>query len=93
MMIRIQNIRLPLDYTEDTLRRMVGRELHIPFEKITSVRLRKRSVDARKKDAVTFLATVDVRAEGERGILQRCSKNRNVSAVTEKHYRVSICHA
>ena len=92
-MIRIQNIRLPLDYTEDTLRRMVGRELHLPFEKITSVRLRKRSVDARKKDAVTFLATVDVRAEGERGILQRCSKNRNVSAVTEKHYRVSICHA
>ncbi|MCR5718816.1 MAG: FAD-dependent monooxygenase [Oscillospiraceae bacterium] len=90
-MIRIQNIRLPLDYTEDTLCRAAGQKLHIPFEKLKSVKLRKRSVDARKRDAVIFLATLDVKADGESKILSKLKKDRDISLVTEKPYRVPIC--
>ena len=90
-MIRIQNIRLPLDYTEDTLRRAVGQKLHIPFDKIRSIKLRKRSVDARKRDAISFLATLDVKAEGENRILSKTKKDRDISLVTEKPYRVPVC--
>ena len=90
-MIRIQNIRLPLDYTEDTLRRAAGQKLHLPFDKLKSVKLRKRSVDARKRDAIVFLATLDVKAEGESKILSKLKKDRDISLVTEKPYRVHIC--
>ena len=90
-MIRIQNIRLPLDYTEDTLRRAAGQKLHLPFEKLRSVKLRKRSIDARKRDAIVFLATLDVKAEGESKIIAKLKKDRDIALVTEKPYRVHIC--
>ena len=90
-MIRIQNIRLPLDYTEDTLRRAAGQKLHLPFEKLRSVKLRKRSIDARKRDAIVFLATLDVKAEGDSKIIAKLKKDRDIALVTEKPYRVHIC--
>jgi hypothetical protein len=92
-MIRIQNIRLPLDYTDDTLRRAAGQKLHLPFEKLRSVRLRKRSVDARKRDAIVFLATLDVKADGENKILAKLKKDKDISLVNDKPYRVHICHS
>ena len=82
---------MQLDYTDAALRRAVSAKLHIPEKQIKSVRLRKRSVDARKKDAVTFLLTVDVRAEGEQRILKHADKD--VQAVSEKAYRVPICRS
>ena len=90
-MIRIQNIRLPLDYNEDTLLLLVGRKLHIPFTQIKSVKLRKRSVDARRRDAVSFLATLDVKAEGESRILSKLRNDRDISLANDKPYRVHIC--
>ena len=87
-MLRIQNLRMQLDYTEADLRRAVSRKLHIPEKQIKSVKLRKRSVDARKKNDITFLLTVDVKADGEQRILKAADKD--VQAVTEKAYRVPI---
>ena len=92
-MIRIQNIRLNLDYTELDLKKAVGRKLHIPFENIQEIRLRKRSVDARKKDSISFLVTLDVKAAGEKKILQKCAKDKDISLVNDKKYKVAICHS
>ena len=41
-MIRINNIKLNLDYTDLDLKKAVGRKLHIPFEKIQEIKLKKR---------------------------------------------------
>ncbi len=90
-MIRIQNVRLPLDYTDDTLMRLAGRKLHIPFSQIKSIKLRKRSIDARKRDAISFLATLDVHCEGEKRILSATRKDRDITQEIEKPYRVHIC--
>lgn len=92
-MIRIQNLRLPLDYTEDTLLRAAGRKLHVPFSQIRSVRLRKRSIDARRRDAVCFLVTLDVLCEGEKRILSKHSHDKDISGAAQKPYRVRICHS
>ncbi len=92
-MIRIQNLKLPLDYTEDTLLRAAGRKLHIPFSQIRSVRLRKRSIDARRRDAICFLVTLDVLCDGEKRILSKLSRDKDVFAETEKPYRVRICRS
>ena len=92
-MIRIQNIRLHLDYTELDMKKTVGRKLHIPFESILEIKVRKRSVDARKKDNIHFLFTLDVKASGEKKILQKCAKDKDISLIEEKKYKIAVCHS
>ncbi len=92
-MIRINNIRLSLDYTGLDMKKAVGRKLHIPFESIQEIKIRKRSVDARKKENISFLFTLDVKALGEKKILQKCSKDKDISAVIEKKYKIAVCHS
>ncbi|MDE5753232.1 MAG: hypothetical protein K2H89_01610 [Oscillospiraceae bacterium] len=91
-MIRIQNIKLDLDYTDLDLKKAVGMKLHIPFEKIQEIRIRKRSVDARKKERILFLLTLDVKAEGEKKILQKCRNDKDISLVQDQKYKIRICH-
>ena len=62
-MLRVTGITLPLSYTEEDLRRRAADLLGISPADIVSLRLRKVSVDARKKDAVHFTATVDLTVE------------------------------
>ena len=82
-MLRVTGITLPLSYTEEDLRRRAADLLSIPQSGILSLRLRKRSVDARKKEAVHFTATVDVMVEGEEKLLRRHGKNPKISRVEE----------
>ncbi|MBR1554655.1 MAG: hypothetical protein IJ644_04595 [Oscillospiraceae bacterium] len=92
-MIRIQNIRLNLDYTELDLKKAIGRKLHIPFEDMLEIIIRKRSVDARKKDNISFLFTIDVKTSGEKKILQKCAKDKDISLAENKKYKVAVCHS
>lgn len=63
-MIEIRNLKLPLSTGlpsgEDTIRRVVVRRLGVDEASIASVRLLKRSVDARRKSEVRFVATLGV---------------------------------
>ncbi|MDE6088431.1 MAG: hypothetical protein K2G25_08610, partial [Oscillospiraceae bacterium] len=92
-MIRIQNIKLDLDYTDLDLKKAVGMKLHIPFEKIQEIRIRKRSVDARKKERILFLLTLDVRvrSDSEKKILQKCRHDKDISLIQDKKYKIRIC--
>ncbi len=59
-MIRVNGVVLPLDYDETVLRRLAAKKLKINEKDIQTIELHKRSVDARKKTDVHFLASVDV---------------------------------
>lgn len=58
-MIRIQNISLPLNYTQQDLEKAACAELKIKQGALRSVRLFRRSVDARRKNDIHFTATID----------------------------------
>ena len=60
MIVRITNLKLPLDYTEAYLRDAVARKLGKRPERI---RLLRRAVDARRKQNVHFVATVEASVE------------------------------
>lgn len=64
-MIKVSGIKLPVSYSEDDLRRAVARKLKITAGKITTCRLYKRSVDARRKDAIIFQITAAVSVAGD----------------------------
>lgn len=92
-MLRITGISLPLSYTDDDLRRRAADCLGVSPHKMHSLTLRKRSVDARKKNDVHFTATVDVTVDNEDAVLRRCEKSGKVSRVTDIPYVISALPA
>ena len=58
-MIRVNNIHLSLDYDDKSVRKAVARQLRIEEKSIKSCKIFRRSVDARKKDNIYFLTTID----------------------------------
>lgn len=58
-MIRVNNIHLSLDYDDKSVRKAVAQQLRIEEKSIKSCKIFRRSVDARKKDSIYFLTTVD----------------------------------
>lgn len=58
-MYRISEISLPLGGMEEDLKGLAAARLKVPVEAIQSFRLYKKSIDARKKDDVHFICTVE----------------------------------
>ena len=59
-MIRITQVRAELDYAAQPLERLAARALRVRTEEIASVRIARRSVDARDKGDVHFSLTLEV---------------------------------
>ena len=70
-MLRIANLFVPLDYTDEGLCLLAAKKLKIDPARVKRVSLVKKSVDARDKGDVHFVLTVDVRVEGEDEALRR----------------------
>jgi len=69
IVIRINNMKLPLGYTDEMLRTKVARAVHLPPEQVSAVQLVRRAIDARKE--VCFIAAVDIAAKNEAAILKK----------------------
>lgn len=67
-MIRINNIKVPLDFNFAELKKFCADKFNTPVKNIYSVKLTKKSVDARKKNDVHFIISVDISAKGEKSI-------------------------
>ena len=77
-MLRIQNISLPLDGSQGQLKKKAARILGVKPEVITGLSLARQSIDARKKNDVHYVCTVDVTVADEGKVMARC-RDRNVS--------------
>jgi len=58
-MIRVFEVRLPLDHDEGQLRSALLERLGIPADELLSWRIARRSVDARKKDRIQLVYLLD----------------------------------
>ena len=71
-MIRINEIKLPLDADKNDLLISAAKLLKIPAEKIKSLAIAKKSLDSRKKSNLFFVYSVDVEINGnEQKTLQK----------------------
>lgn len=77
-MIRINEIKLPIDHTPDDLKLAAAKMIKVKAEDIQSISVFKRSIDSRKKNEnIYFVYTVDVSVGGnENKILKRCDSRR-----------------
>ena len=87
-MIRVSNIHVPLSCSDDTLKKKVCRELKINDGAVKSLSLHRRSIDARKKDNIYFLCSVDIELfSNENAAVKKC---KNASIVKPYNYEVPV---
>lgn len=83
-MIRLTSIKLPLDYTDADIRKACAMELRISEGAIENTALYRRSIDARHKDDIHYVTSVDVHLNtNEKAAVSR-SKSKN-AAITEEY--------
>ena len=79
-MLRLSNLPVPLDYTEDSLAALVRKKLGLAPGRLISCTLYRRSVDARDKSDVHFVVSLDLRVQNEAVLLK---KFRNLTPVAD----------
>lgn len=84
-MIRINNISVPLDFDFSKLREFCINKFGLSERALKSVKLAKKSVDARKKSDVHFLISVSVESGEEKRLLRRL---KNAVEYTPFVYRI-----
>lgn len=86
-MIQIQQVKLRLGHTEKELWNKAAKLLKISPAAITSLQIRKRSIDARKKPDIYYVYTVWVELDkDENKVLKRFAKDVNIMKAVTKSY-------
>ncbi len=87
-MIKISEIKLPLDSDEGALRRSAAKLLKCNEKKITSLQIIKKAVDSRKKDNVHFVYNVGVEVDGDESLLVTNARNSKIDIITPYKYEI-----
>ena len=85
-MIRINELRLPLEHPPEALPSAVARRLGIAETAIRKLAVFKRSHDARKKNALLFIYTVDLEIDDEAAVLARFADDPRVKPSPDTSY-------
>ena len=86
-MLRLTEIRLPLDHAEGALRAAVLKHLGVPATDLLQMAVIKRAADARKKSAMVFSYTVDCELRDEARVLRRLAGDPHVRVAPDMTYR------
>ena len=74
-MLRITELKLPLDHDDDALASAIVARLGIAAEELTGYTVAKRSYDARKRGAIVLIYSVDVDTPREAELLARLQQD------------------
>ncbi|MGV0025904.1 NAD(P)/FAD-dependent oxidoreductase [Phormidesmis priestleyi] len=85
-MLRLTEIKLPLDHAEDEVKIAILKKLQISSKDLIRYSIFKRSYDARKKDAIVLVYIVDVETPQEQRLLQRLKKDPHVMLTPDISY-------
>lgn len=84
-MIRIQQLKLPLEHDHYTIENKIRHVLGLSADQAFTYEIVRRSVDARKKPQVTYVYTVDVAMSGEAKLVKKLHKP-NIQLVQHVRY-------
>ncbi len=86
-MLRITELRLPLEHPEDALRAAIIQRLGVSSEDLVRFEVYKRAVDARKKKSILFVYTVDAELRHEAKVLNRLKTDPHVKTAPDMGYK------
>ncbi len=86
-MLRLTEIKLPLDHAEGAVEAAILKRLDIEKDDLVRFTVFRRAVDARKRSAIFLIYTVDAEVADERGLLERLPGKANVAITPDMEYR------
>lgn len=86
-MLRIHELKLPLDHPEPALRQAILKRLSISSADLKSFSVFKRAYDARKTAAVLLIYTIDAEVANEAAVLKRLAKDRQIGPSPDTGYK------
>jgi hypothetical protein len=86
-MLRLTELKLPLDHSERELEAAVLERLRIAADELLGYSIFKRSHDARKRSAIVFIYTLDVEVRNEPRVLERLRGRAGVARAPDTSYR------
>ena len=87
MMLRLSELKLPLDHPPEALRAAILRRLGIADTDLVDFRIFKRSYDARKKHALLLVYTVDVEVRDASALERKFHNDRQLGPTPDMAYR------
>lgn len=70
-MIKISNLHMPINYTEETLYKKSAKQLQCKVQDINNMKVLKKSLDSRRKSDIHYSVTVAADVNNEQEILQK----------------------
>ncbi len=86
-MLRLTEVRLPLDHSERDLVDAIVRRLGVSPDELVRFTVARRSHDARKRSAISCIYALDVELKDEMSVLERLRRDRNVARSPDASYR------
>ncbi|MBS3936756.1 MAG: NAD(P)/FAD-dependent oxidoreductase [Sulfuritalea sp.] len=86
-MIRITELRLPLEHTPEELTAVVLQRLKLEPADLLTLHIHKRSADARKKSAPLFVYSLDLELADEAAVLVRFKDDLHVKPTPDMEYQ------
>ncbi len=85
-MLRLLEVRLPLDHDENALRAAIARALRVPPSAIRSYTIARRGYDARKPDRIMLVYALDVATRDDARLLARHRHDTRIIASPDTRY-------
>jgi uncharacterized FAD-dependent dehydrogenase len=86
-MIRLTDIKLPLDHAEGAIEAAVRAKLGLGKDGLRNVSVFRRGYDARKRGHIQLIYTLDVDVADEAGLLKRHADDKHVQPTPDTSYR------
>jgi uncharacterized FAD-dependent dehydrogenase len=86
-MLRITELKLPLDHAADALRPAICQRLGIADSELLDFTIFKRSYDARKKSAIVLIYTLDIAVADESALLAEFADDRHLGPTPDTTYK------
>ena len=91
-MLRLTEIRLPLDHSSDELQSAILNRLKITADALHSYTVARRGFDARKRNAIVAVYSLDVDVINEAELLQTFSDDHHIKPTPDTEYKF-VTHA
>lgn len=86
-MIRLTEIKLPLDHDEHAIEHAIITKLGIDKSQLHSFNVFKRGYDARKKTVILLIYTLDIEVDNEAQLLIQFAKDQHVKPAPDTSYK------
>ena len=85
-MIKINQLKLSIEHSKESLEDKIAKTLKISKGQILRYEIVKRSIDARKKNEILYIYSIEVEVGDEKKVVDRC-KNQNVMIAKKTVYQ------